>query len=415
MQTPSLDATQRKALVQRLTDILLRPRETWMQIDAEDGSPASIYRDYLVFLAAIPAVAGFIGYSLIGVGAFGISVRVPVVQGLVSMVVGYVLSLAMVYVLALIANMLAPRFAGHADLCSAFKLVAYGSTAGMLGGIFSLLPSLAMLGLVAALYSVYLVYTGIPVLMKAPQEKAVGYTAALVVCGILAGIVVGLATSLFTPGARGLGGGVAGLGGADAVSVKLPGTDIQIDTSRLEQATRKMEQAQAQGDSQAALQAATEALGTALGGQGGAALTPQQLRGAIPERFAGLPRTSVEARSDSAMGMQFTHASAQYEQDGKEVEIQIQDIGAAPALRLAMAAWAQSTAESENADEVERIYRQGDVAVKETYRKDGSSAELALLLPNGVMVQAHGTLGLEALKRHLHALGQQVAGLRRAS
>lgn len=415
MQTPSLDATQRKALVQRLIDILLRPRETWMQIDAEDGSPASIYRDYLVFLAAIPAVAGFIGYSLIGVGAFGISVRVPVVQGLVSMVVGYVLSLAMVYVLALIANMLAPRFAGHADMGSAFKLVAYGSTAGMLGGVFSLLPSLAMLGLVAALYSVYLIYTGIPVLMKAPQEKAVGYTAALVVCGILAGLLVGLATSLVTPGAHGLGGGVAGLGGANAVSVKLPGTDIQIDTSRLEQATRKMEQAQAQGDSQAALQAATEALGTALGGQGGAALTPQQLRSAIPERFAGLPRTGIEARSDSAMGMQFTHASAQYGQDGQEVEIQIQDIGAAPALRLAMAAWAQSTAESENADEVERIYRQGDVAVKETYRKDGSGAELALLLPNGVMVQAHGTLGLEALKRHLHALGQQVAGLRRAS
>ena len=185
MNTSPLASTDRAALLQRVLDILMRPRDTWLQIDAEDGNPGRIYLGYLVFLAAIPAVAGFIGYSLVGVGAFGISVRVPVVQGLVSMVVGYVLSLAMVYVLALIANMLAPRFQAQQDMGSAFKLVAYASTAGMLGGVFSILPSLAMLGLLAALYSVYLLYTGIPVLMKAPQEKAVGYTAALVVCGIL--------------------------------------------------------------------------------------------------------------------------------------------------------------------------------------------------------------------------------------
>ena len=245
MNTSPLASTDRAALLQRVLDILMRPRDTWLQIDAEDGNPARIYLGYLVFLAAIPAVAGFIGYSLIGVGAFGISVRVPVVQGLVSMVVGYVLSLAMVYVLALIANMLAPRFQAQQDMGSAFKLVAYASTAGMLGGVFSILPSLAMLGLLAALYSVYLIYSGIPVLMKAPQEKAVGYTAALVVCGILAGIVVGLATSLVTPGARGLGAGMAGMGDTGSVAMKVPGTDIKIDTGRLEEASRKMEEAQA--------------------------------------------------------------------------------------------------------------------------------------------------------------------------
>jgi hypothetical protein len=408
-------SADRAALLQRVLDILMRPRDTWLQIDAEGGNPARIYLGYLVFLAAIPAVAGFIGYSLIGVGAFGISVRVPVVQGLVSMVVGYVLSLAMVYVLALIANMLAPRFQAQQDMGSAFKLVAYASTAGMLGGVFSILPSLAMLGLLAALYSVYLIYTGIPVLMKAPQEKAVGYTAALVVCGIVAGLVVGLATSLVTPGARGLGGGIAGMGDTGSVTMKVPGTDIKIDTGRLEEATRKMEEAQAKGDTQAAAKAATEMMGAALGGKGGEPFTPQLLREALPERFGDLPRTAIEARSESAMGMQFTHVSAQYTHEDKEVEIQIQDLGAIPALRMAMAGWATTTAESENADEVERIYRQGEMSIKESYRKDGSSADLALMLPNGVMVQAYGRVPVQDLKRHLLPLGQKLAGLRRAS
>ncbi len=415
MNTSPLASTDRAALLQRVLDILMRPRDTWLQIDAEDGNPARIYLGYLVFLAAIPAVAGFIGYSLIGVGAFGISVRVPVVQGLVSMVVGYVLSLAMVYVLALIANMLAPRFQAQQDMGSAFKLVAYASTAGMLGGVFSILPSLAMLGLLAALYSVYLLYSGIPVLMKAPQEKAVGYTAALVVCGILAGIVVGLATSLVTPGARGLGAGMAGMGDTGSVAMKVPGTDIKIDTGRLEEASRKMEEAQAKGDTQAAAKAATEMMGAALGGKGGEPFAPKLLRDTLPERVGDLPRTAIEARAESAMGMQFTHVSAQYTHEDKELEIQIQDLGAVPALRMAMAGWATTTAESENADEVERIYRQGDTTIKESYRKDGSSADVALMLPNGVMVQAYGRLPVEDLKRHLLPLGQKLGALRRAS
>jgi hypothetical protein len=415
MNTSPLASTDRAALLQRVLDILMRPRDTWLQIDAEDGNPARIYLGYLVFLAAIPAVAGFIGYSLIGVGAFGISVRVPVVQGLVSMVVGYVLSLAMVYVLALIANMLAPRFQAQQDMGSAFKLVAYASTAGMLGGVFSILPSLAMLGLLAALYSVYLIYSGIPVLMKAPQEKAVGYTAALVVCGILAGIVVGLATSLVTPGARGLGAGMAGMGDTGSVTMKVPGTDIKIDTGRLEEASRKMEEAQAKGDTQAAAKAATEMMGAALGGKGGEPFAPKLLRDTLPERVGDLPRTAIEARSESAMGMQFTHVSAQYTHEDKELEIQIQDLGAVPALRMAMAGWATTTAESENADEVERIYRQGDTTIKESYRKDGSSSDVALMLPNGVMVQAYGRLPVEDLKRHLLPLGQKLGALRRAS
>ena len=415
MNTSPLASTDRAALLQRVLDILMRPRETWLKINAEDGNPGRIYLGYLVFLAAIPAVAGFIGYSLVGVGAFGISVRVPVVQGLVSMVVGYVLSLAMVYVLALIANMLAPRFQAQQDMGSAFKLVAYDSTAGMLGGVFSILPSLAMLGLLAALYSVYLIYSGIPVLMKAPQEKAVGYTAALVVCGILAGIVVGLATSLVTPGARGLGAGMAGMGDTGSVAMKVPGTDIKIDTGRLEEASRKMEEAQAKGDTQAAAKAATEMMGAALGGKGGEPFAPKLLRDTLPERVGDLPRTAIEARSESAMGMQFTHVSAQYTHEDKELEIQIQDLGAVPALRMAMAGWATTTAESENADEVERIYRQGDTTIKESYRKDGSSSDVALMLPNGVMVQAYGRLPVEDLKRHLLPLGQKLGALRRAS
>jgi hypothetical protein len=178
------------SLIQRIQDILLRPRQTWPVIAAEPADTASLYSGYVVVLAAVPALATFIGLTLSGL---------PVMVGLLQLVIGYVLSLVMVYVLALIVDALAPTFGGAKSPIDALKLVAYGSTAGFLGGVFNLIPFLAVLGLLAALYSIYLIYTGLPVLMKCPPEKAVAYTAVVVVCGIVAMVILGAITSLVLP------------------------------------------------------------------------------------------------------------------------------------------------------------------------------------------------------------------------
>lgn len=408
-------------IVDRVQAILLKPRETWPVIEQESTDIQAIYTHYLVYLAAIPAIATFIGLSLIGAGAFGISFRVPILSGLVNMVVGFLLSLAMVYVLALIANALAPTFKGEKNLLNAFKLVAYGATAGFVGGIFSLLPALAMLGVVAALYSIYLIYTGIPVLMKAPEEKAVGYTAVLIVCGIVASLVVGAVSALFTGGGPGMMmGGTAS--SSDQVSIKLPGTDITLDTAKLEEAGKKMEEAskrmeeaQAKGDSAAAGKAMSDMMGAVMGGQGGKPFAPDLLQTRVPEKLAGLERTAIEARSDSAMGMSFSSVTAEYTRDNGRVEVKVQDLGAVPALGMAMGAWAQSTVNRETQDEVERIYQKDGVSFKEEYRKDGSRAELSLMLANGVMVELTGdNVDMDGLRGALAALDVKgLAGLKR--
>ena len=176
---------------------MLNPKQAWPVIAAEETDVTTLYTQYIMILALIPAVAGFIGMSLIGVSALGHTVRVPLFSGIVNMVVSYVLSLAMVYVLALLADRLAPNFSGEKNLVNALKLVAYSSTSGMLGGIFSLIPSLSLLGLLASLYSLYLLFVGVPIMMKSPQEKALPYTAVLLVCGLVAGALLGLVSAIF--------------------------------------------------------------------------------------------------------------------------------------------------------------------------------------------------------------------------
>ena len=182
-------------LLQRVQDILIRPRETWPVIAAEPADTASLFSGYVAPLAAIPAVAGFIGLSMIG----SIGLHIPMVSGLFSMVIGFVLSLLMVFVLAQLVDALAPTFGGTRDPLKALKLVAYASTAGFVGGIFSLLPMLSILGLLASLYSIYLIYTGLPVLMRCPADRAVPYTAVVVVCGIVATVVLAALTAMVVP------------------------------------------------------------------------------------------------------------------------------------------------------------------------------------------------------------------------
>ena len=143
--------------------ILFQPVQTWPVIAGEPDTTASIYTRYVMILAAIPALASFIGLSVFGVGGFGVSVRMPFGAGLVQAVLSYGLTLVAVFVLALIADALAPTFGGTKNSLNALKLVAYASTAGFVGGIFALVPMLWILSLLASLYGIYLLYTGVPV------------------------------------------------------------------------------------------------------------------------------------------------------------------------------------------------------------------------------------------------------------
>jgi hypothetical protein len=174
-------------LVDRVRNILLTPKAEWAAIDAEPASIQQIYARYVVPLALIPAVAGFIGGSIVGIGVPGVgTVRVGMLAGLLGDVLQFFLLLALVYVLALIINELATMFGGRMDIVAAFKVAAYSSTPAWLAGIFTVVPIFAFLSVVG-LYSLYLLYLGLPLLMRVPVERAWAYTA------VVAGAAMGLA------------------------------------------------------------------------------------------------------------------------------------------------------------------------------------------------------------------------------
>lgn len=395
-------------LIQRVQDILLKPKDTWPAIAAEPADVGSIYKNYLIYLAAIPAIAAFIGLTMIGAGAFGIHVRVPFVSGLLQMIVGYVLSLAAVYILALITNALAPTFGGTKDMVQALKLIAYGSTASFVGGIFNIIPSIGILGLLAALYSIYLIYTGIPVLMKCPREKAGAYTAVVIVFGIVAMIILAVLTSFVVPGG---GMHMAGAPSGGDISISTPGGELKIDTAKMEalgkkmeEAGKRMEQAQASGDTAAAGKAMGEMMG-AMTGAGGTPIPAQQLKALLPESLGDLKRESYEAQSNEAMGIAGSTAKAVYAAGDRRITLSLIDMGGFGGL-AALAGWANMTVDKETDGQVEKVYKQGKRTVREEYRKDGSHAEVMVILENGVMVEANGEkVDAKTLKAVVEAIG----------
>ena len=386
-------------LVNRVRNILLSPATEWPVIEQESETVAGIYTKYLVFLAAIPAVAGFIGMSVFGIGGFGMRIRVPFVTGLVQMVVSYGLSLAMVYLMALIVDVLAPTFGGQKHPVKAFKVVAYSMTAAMVAGIFSLLPALAIVGLLGALWSIWLLYNGLPALMKAPQEKALGYTAVVVVCGIVAAVVIGVVMSAITPSPMGLMGQA---GGGTGVTIETPQGTVNLDemARKMEEAGKRMEQASQSGDVNAMGQAAG-AMAAAMGAGARTPIAASELKAVLPETLGGIKRTSFESQGGAAMGINMSSAEAGYRNDTQGLSVTITDVGGLSGL-AAMAGWAQMTGEREDEYSTERVYKDGSRTVREESQKDGSGAEVSVLLAGGVVVEVRGEgVALGAVKQAL--------------
>ena len=172
-------------LAQRVRAILGSPRAAWPVIATEPTSLAGLFLHYVMPLSAIPPLAKLIGWSLlfsyVGFGA-----------GLAGALLSYGLGLVGVAVLAFIASKLAPAFEGEDDFSRAAKLVAYSATASWVGGIFRLVPVLGIVSLLASLYGWYLLYTGAPLLMDVPEDRALAYTASLVAASIIIFVIISL-------------------------------------------------------------------------------------------------------------------------------------------------------------------------------------------------------------------------------
>jgi hypothetical protein len=185
-------------LVRRIQNILLKPKEIWPVIKSEEMTIAGIYKSYALILAAVPAVAHAIGLAFIGTSFIGIRYRTSLGDALGDAVLSYCVSLASLFMVALVINGVAPKFASQKNLTNAFKLVAYSWTPTWVAGILLLIPSLSWLTSLVSLYGLYLLYCGLPILMETPKEKVMVYfLSAVALSIILVGFILSVVALVF--------------------------------------------------------------------------------------------------------------------------------------------------------------------------------------------------------------------------
>jgi len=200
-------------LVERVKNIILTPKTEWPVIQAESTAVGQLYTGYVMPMAAFAAVMSFIRMSVIGVNLpFGGTIRTPFVSGVFSSVLTFVMGLIGLYLVGLIINMLAPSFGGQRDQRQALKTAAYALTPAWLGTALTFLPLGSLLQLCAGIYGIYVLYLGLPVMMRSKQTGSAGYTASVVVCTILVGILFGVVAA-----SLGVAGRMGGLGGSAAM------------------------------------------------------------------------------------------------------------------------------------------------------------------------------------------------------
>jgi len=301
-----------QSLITRVKNIILTPSTEWDVIEKEPAEIGGLYKNYILILAAIGPIAAMIKSIVFGYSLLGVTYRPGIVQAVGTAITSYIITLVGVYILAMVIDALAPSFGATKNRIQAFKVATYSGTAAWVAGIFGLLPGLGFLTLLG-LYNLYLLYLGLPKLMKAPADKAMGYTAVTVVAAIVVAVV---SSMILAPvvGMLGAGSALTGSGSSVSGTLSVPGVG-KVDMDKLDALGKQAEAASKQMES----------------GQSNA-IAPAVLEGLLPATLAGLTRAKLSSGSAGLGGVGGSSAEARYEGGDSNVTLSITDMAVAGAI-----------------------------------------------------------------------------------
>lgn len=174
--------------------LLRTPRAEWQAIAADGVTTSRIVATYVVPLAVVTALAYIAGILIFELSTDQGNTYRPAFSNVLALSAsGIVLWIASIYMLAQAVDALAPRFGARRDFRNAFKLAAHVPTAIWVGLLAYIVPDYGWVGLtLGALYSLYLLFVGVPVLMMPPEDKAVVYALACFLAATVIALLVAL-------------------------------------------------------------------------------------------------------------------------------------------------------------------------------------------------------------------------------
>jgi len=174
------------------------PEDEWKNIRKENCTIGKCYCSHVLLLAAIPPLAGYIGTTQVGWQVVSREVnRLTPQSALWIAILSYVTILVAVFTVGKLIHWMGQTYGAKQTLPQCIALAAYTATPLFLIGIMLVYPLLwfnLLIGLPALAYTVYLLYTGVPIVMGIPKERGFLFSSAVLAVGLVMLVAVLAAT-----------------------------------------------------------------------------------------------------------------------------------------------------------------------------------------------------------------------------
>ena len=178
--------------------LLSHPEDEWKDIRKENCTIGKCYCSHVLLLAAIPPLAGYIGTTQVGWSVVSREVsRLTPESALGIAVLSYLTILVAVFTVGKLIHWMGQTYGTKQTLPQCIALAAYTATPLFLIGIMLVYPVLwlnLLIGLPALAYTVYLLYTGVPIIMGIPKERGFLFSSAVLAVGLVMLVAVLAAT-----------------------------------------------------------------------------------------------------------------------------------------------------------------------------------------------------------------------------
>ena len=186
-------------ILNHIWGLYTHPKDEWADIDNRHES-IMYGLSHIMLVALIPSICGYYAAAHIGwsIGA-GDPVKITESSAAVLAVGMYAAIIAGVFALAYLIQWMAKTFDANPNFTQSLELAAYAATPILMVGLAALYPVLwfvAMAGMLAVAYSVYLLYSGVPIMMHIPEEKGFIYASSVVTVGLVLLVCVLASTAM---------------------------------------------------------------------------------------------------------------------------------------------------------------------------------------------------------------------------
>jgi hypothetical protein len=171
-------------MIQHTFGLLVRPSAQWRTVADLPESSFKTLVLYPCFLAILPAVAWYYGTTQVGwtVGDHGETIKLTVASARQICILFYLTMVACVSIIGYFIHWMSDTYGAESTPTKGVVIAGLTATPLFIAGLVGFYPLLwldMLVGVTAVCWAVYLMYLGIPIVMKIPEERGFLFSSAV--------------------------------------------------------------------------------------------------------------------------------------------------------------------------------------------------------------------------------------------